>query len=210
MSLCTPAMPLTSPGARLQPEVEEASAVALVRRMFKPPDWHWRQTPDVGWWYRDGWGEILLGPDGLRLDEWRNSGILTTVKSGPHRIVYRVRLEAATIYIKHFLVPNRRAVLRQWVRRGKGRNEGKRSVHLATIGVPTITPVALGEQRRRKFLFENYLVTPAISDTIPLDEFVEKRLPLWPEPERSGIRRKLAPSGGRHDGPPARRGPLAP
>ena len=65
-------------------------------------------------------------------------------------------------------------------------------MHLASIGVPTITPVALGEQRKRKFLFENYLVTPAISDTIPLDEFVERRLPEWPEPERSRIRRKLA------------------
>jgi tRNA A-37 threonylcarbamoyl transferase component Bud32 len=160
--------------------------------MFKPPDWNWQQTPDVGWWYRDGWGEVLLGPEGLRLDEWRASGVLTTVKSGPHRIVYRVRLPETTIYIKHFLVPNRRSVLRQWVRRGKGRNEGKRSVHLATIGVPTITPVALGEQRRRKFLFENYLVTPAISDTIPLDEFVERRLPGWPEPEQSTIRRNLA------------------
>ena len=31
------------------------------------------------------------------------------------------------IYIKHFLVPNLRAILRQWFRRGKGRNEGKRS-----------------------------------------------------------------------------------
>jgi tRNA A-37 threonylcarbamoyl transferase component Bud32 len=89
-------------------------------------------------------------------------------------------------------VPNRRAVLRQWVRRGKGRNEGKRAVELATIGVPTITAVALGEQRKRKFLFENYLVTPAISDTIPLDEFVECRLEEWPEPARSTIRRKLA------------------
>src|SRR4029077_345423 len=111
---------------------------------------------------------------------------------GPHRIVYCVRLPEATIYIKHFLVPNRRSVLRQWVRRGKGRNEGKRSVQLAAIGVPTITPVALGKQRKRKFLFENYLVTPAISGTIPLDEFVEKRLPEWPAPQRSCIRQKLA------------------
>jgi serine/threonine protein kinase len=192
MSLCTPQTRMTRPGVRVMPAYPEAHPEELVRRMFKPPDWQWRQTPDVGWWYRDGWGEMLLGPDGLRLDEWRASGVLTTVKAGPHRIVYRVRLAETTIYIKHFLVPNRRAVLRQWVRRGKGRNEGKRSVHLATIGVPTITPVALGEQRKRKFLFENYLVTPAISDTIPLDEFVERRLPEWPEPEQSSIRRKLA------------------
>jgi serine/threonine protein kinase len=192
MTLCTPQERSTEPGARKKTALFEPALRAQVRRMFKPPDWQWHQAPAVGWWFCDGWGEILLGPDGLRLDEWRAAGLLTTVKSGPHRIVYCVRLPEATIYIKHFLVPNRRAVLRQWVRRGKGRNEGKRSVQLAAIGVPTITPVALGEQRKRKFLFENYLVTPAISDTIPLDEFVERRLPEWPEPNRSCIRRKLA------------------
>jgi tRNA A-37 threonylcarbamoyl transferase component Bud32 len=192
MSVCTQQPRATRPGSRQAPGLEAVQPEALVKRMFKPPDWRWQQTPDVGWWYLPGWGEVLLGPQGLRLDEWRAAGVLTTVKSGPHRIVYRVRLEETTIYIKHFLVPNRRAVLRQWVRRGKGRNEGKRSVHLATIGVPTITPVALGEQRKRKFLFENYLVTPAISDTIPLDEFVERRLSEWPEPQRSKIRRRLA------------------
>ena len=74
----------------------------------------------------------------------------------------------------------------------RGRNEGKRSQHLASIGVPTITPIALGERRKRKFLFENYLVTLAISSAIPLDEFVERQLPEWPEPLRSQIRQKLA------------------
>ena len=33
-----------------------------------------------------------LGQNGLRLDQWRAEGRLTTVKSGPHRIVYRVDL----------------------------------------------------------------------------------------------------------------------
>jgi tRNA A-37 threonylcarbamoyl transferase component Bud32 len=47
-------------------------------------------------------------------------------------------------------------------------------------------------QRKRKFLFENYLVTLAISAATPLNEFVERRLPAWPEPLRSRIRRKLA------------------
>ena len=191
MSLCTTHERSTAPGARI-PALFEASPRAEVRRMFKPPDWQWLQTPGVGWWFREGWGDVLLGPEGLRLDEWRSAGLITTVKAGPHRIVYCVRLPEATIYIKHFLVPNRRAILRQWVRRGKGRNEGKRSVQLATIGVPTITPVALGEQRKRKFLFENYLVSPAISDTVPLDEFVERGLQEWCEPKRSSIRRKLA------------------
>ena len=115
-----------------------------IRRMFKPPDWEWSQFSEVGWWCRDGWGEILLGLGGLRLDDWREQGRVTTIKSGPHRVVYRVDLPQGTIYVKHFLVPDWRATLRQWVRRGKGRNEGKSTQHLASIGVPTITPVALG------------------------------------------------------------------
>jgi len=160
--------------------------------MFKPPDWQWQARGDVGWWLRDGWGDVLLGPHGLRLDEWREHGCLTTIKSGPHRIVYRANLPQGSIYIKHFLVPNRRAMLRQWVRRGKGRNEGKRSQNLAMLGLPTITPVALGEERKRKFLFENYLVTLAISDAVPLDEFVEHRLPEWSEPLCSQVRQRLA------------------
>jgi len=162
--------------------------------MFKPPGWEWSQFGEMGWWVRTGseWRDILLGAEGLRLDEWRAAGRVTTVKSGPHRIVYRVALPEGVIYIKHYLVPNRRAILRQWIRRGKGRNEGKRSQHLALVGVPTIWPIALGEQRKRKFLFENYLVTPEISDATPLDEFLTRHLPGWPEPRRARVRRELA------------------
>ena len=44
------------------------------------------------------------------------------VKSGPHRVVYRVDLPEGSVYIKHYLVPDYRAMFRQWFRRGKGRN----------------------------------------------------------------------------------------
>jgi tRNA A-37 threonylcarbamoyl transferase component Bud32 len=172
--------------------LRESQVSERIKRMFKPPEWEWSQFEDVGWWSRDGWGDVLLGAHGLRLDEWREAGRLTTIKSGPHRVVYRVDLQDSAIYIKHFLVPDWRATLRQWVRRGKGRNEGKRSQHLASIGVPTITPIALGERRKRKFLFENYLVTLAISSATPLDEFVQRDLLEKPEPLRSQIRQKLA------------------
>ncbi len=121
---------------------------------------------------------MLLGPNGLRLEEWRDQGRLTTIKAGPHRIVYKVELPEGTIYIKHNLVPDYRAMFRQWFRRGKGRNEGKRSRELASIGVPTIVPIALGEQRKRKFLFENYLISWEIPGSVPLDEFVEQHLKL--------------------------------
>jgi tRNA A-37 threonylcarbamoyl transferase component Bud32 len=172
--------------------IEAKQADAAAPRMFKPPDWDWLQPGAVGWGVTERWDRVLLGPEGLRLDDWRREGRLTTIKSGPHRIVYRADLPAGGFYVKHYLVPNKRAILRQWFRRGKGRNEAKRSRELESIGVPTITPIALGELRKRKFLFENYLVTKEITGTIPLDEFVLKRLAEHPEPARTMIRRSLS------------------
>ncbi len=160
--------------------------------MFSPPEWQWEQTGDVGWWVRDDWRPALLGPAGLKLSEWRTQERVEIVKTGPHRVVYRVDLPEGSVYVKHYLVPGFRPKLRQWLRRGKGRNESLRTRYLETIGVPTITPIALGEQRKRKFLFENYLITPAIPAAVPLNDLVETTLPNWPEPRRSRVRRQLA------------------
>ncbi len=170
----------------------KAPALSLPDRLFQPPRWQWTQAGEVGWWVCGDWRDALIGPSGLRLEEWRRRGKLTIVKDGPHRTVYRADLDEGTVYVKHFLVPNLRAKLRQWLRRGKGRNEGRRARHLAEIGVSTITPIALGEQRKHVLLLENYLVTHAIPESLPLDEFVEERLPQWPEPRRSRVRRLLA------------------
>ena len=57
------------------------------------------------------------------MEEWKEQGRLTVIKKGPHRVVYRVDLPEGTVYVKHFLVPNFRSKLRQWLRRGKGRND---------------------------------------------------------------------------------------
>jgi len=160
--------------------------------VFQPPAWNWSKADDTGWWVRADWDGALLDGGRLRLDEWRRSGVLTTVKRGPHRVVYRADLAEGPVYVKHFLVPNFRAKARQWFRSGKGRNEGRRAAKLEAIGVPTITPVALGERRVRNFLLENFLVTKEIPDTLPLDEFVERRLPLMPAARQGRLRRDLA------------------
>jgi tRNA A-37 threonylcarbamoyl transferase component Bud32 len=160
--------------------------------LFQLPGWYWAQAGEIGWWVRPAWLEALIGPAGLRLDEWRAQGKLTTVKTGPHRTVYRADLSEGAVYVKHFRVPGFRAKLRQWVRRGKGRNEAKRAVRLAEIGVHTITPIALGEQRKRKFLFENYLITHAIPEMMPLDHFIERKVPEWAEDRQARVRHNLA------------------
>lgn len=166
-------------------------------RLFNAPDWVWSREGDTGWWVLPDWRETLLGPNGLRLDQWRGEGRLTTIKAGPHRVVYRADLDRGSVFVKHFLVPDLRTKLRQWFRRGKGRNEARRAEHLAKIGVPTITPIALGERRRGAFLLENVLITPAIPDTRPLDEFVEVALPCFEERRRRKIARALAKELGR-------------
>ncbi len=173
----------------MQPGIQARGANG---RMFKPPHWTFVKTGDVGWWLRDPWRDVLIDADGLRLPRWRAEGRVETVKSGPHRVVYRVALPGGAIYVKHFLIPDRRAKYRQWFRRGKGRNEGKRSRTLASIGVPTITPVALGERRFRGFLFDNFLITREVPDAVPLDAFLETELPTFDEPRRSRLRRRLA------------------
>ena len=160
--------------------------------VFCAPEWNWSKADDTGWWVRADWSSALLADGRLRLDEWKRSGCLTTVKRGPHRVVYRADLPEGSVYVKHFLVPNFRAKARQWFRSGKGRNEGRRAAKLEAIGVPTITPVALGERRVRRLLFENFLVTEEIPNTLPLDEFVERRLPLMSEVRRGRLRRDLA------------------
>lgn len=178
------------------PAVERAKGnVAVVDagpKLFREPEWDWAQAGPIGWWVRPAWRETLLDAEGLRLEQWRREGRLTTIKAGPHRVVYRADLDSGPVFIKHFLVPDFRAKVRQWIRRGKGRNEAKRSVRLAALGIPTITPIALGEFRARKFLLENYLVTPAIPDTVPLDEFVQRHLDAIPEPRRGRVARALA------------------
>ena len=172
----------------LEQSLEEGAHFSV----FQPPAWNWSKSDDTGWWVRADWDDALLQDGRLRLDEWKRLGRLTTVKRGPHRVVYRADLPEGSVYVKHFLVPNFRAKARQWFRSGKGRNEGRRAAKLEAIGVPTITPVALGERRVRRFLLENYLVTKEIQDTIPLDEFVEERLPLMSPARQGKLRRDLA------------------
>ncbi len=176
----------------LSSTAERTSADDSFGGVFCPPAWNWSKADDTGWWVRIDWSQALLNDGRLRLEEWKRSGRLTTVKRGPHRVVYRADLPEGSVYVKHFLVPNFRAKVRQWFRSGKGRNEGRRAAKLEAIGVPTITPVALGERRVRRLLLENFLVTEEIPNTLPLDEFVERRLPLMPAARRGKLRRDLA------------------
>lgn len=155
-------------------------------------DWPRFQSGSRTWRIDPAWVDDLADARGFRIEQWRAEGRLQVVKSSPYRIVYRANLDRGTVYVKHFLVPDVRTKLRQWFRRGKGRNECLHALELARLGIPTIRPLAIGETRRGGLLFENYLITLGLDGSTTLQEAYEVGLPARPEPERGRLRRALA------------------
>jgi tRNA A-37 threonylcarbamoyl transferase component Bud32 len=155
--------------------------IGLTRLRFG--DVFWRVRPDVA--------ELLFNSTGLRLHEWLLSGQASVVKHGPHRTVYQVRIGARSIYIKHHRVPSAHAMLSQWARSSKGRRELTCLEKAAERAIPTIEPLALGEQRKAGFVFENYLITEGIEGVQPLDHFIQETFPALAASRRPEIRRNL-------------------
>src|SRR5712692_11828215 len=117
----------------------------------------------------------LLGPTGLRLDAWLDSGEGRIIKHGPHRTVYRVDLPGLSFFLKHNRLPNARAWLRGLVRPSKARMEYERALAIASRGVPTFTPLALGESTAWG-PGESSLITLALDGAEPLNQFLETTL----------------------------------
>jgi hypothetical protein len=140
----------------------------------------------------------LLDTTGLRLDEWLQAGHAQIVKTGPHRVVYRVVLSAGTvIYVKHNLLPDLRAWLRQLVRPSKARTELNRALAVAACGVQTIEPLALGERQAFLGACDSYLITRSLEDTQTLNTLLATTLIALPPARQAAVRRRLAVALGR-------------
>src|SRR5205807_9496577 len=105
-----------------------------------------------------GLASPLLNGGGLPLSEWLRTGQAHIVKQGPHRIVYRVELPGLCVYLKHNRVTDARTWLRQLVRPSKARSEYESALAVAARGVPTISPLAFGEQASLRG-GESFLIT---------------------------------------------------
>jgi len=131
---------------------------------------------DVRWQTLPDWAPVLLGPGGLRLEMWLRSGIARVVKQGEHRTVYRVELPERTFYVKHYHSPGRISALRHLFRPSAARREWAKSLEIGRRGVPTVRPIALGEQCRAGLVHDSFLITAAIPG-VALDEYVADVLP---------------------------------
>jgi hypothetical protein len=135
---------------------------------------------------------LLLGPRGLRLDEWQRRGQVEVVKQGPHRTVYSVALDGLRFFIKHNRLHNLRAWLRQLVRPSKARIEFDHAMTVAARGVPTFVPVAVGEHQGGIGPSDSFLITRSLENTETLASFIETKLVLLAPARAARVRQRLA------------------
>jgi hypothetical protein len=149
------------------------------------------------WWLPAEQNSSFLGPRGLRLEEWIRSGQARVVKEGPHRIVYRVELPEIVFYLKHNLLPDLRTWLRQLVRPSKARMEYHRALDVASRGLPTVVPLALGEKNAFLGIGESYLITQSLENTQPLHIYLLGAAKKLDDCQKTQARQNLAGELGR-------------
>lgn len=134
--------------------------------------------------------ELLLGTEGLRLEEWLQTGQARVIKHASHRTVYQVQLPGLHFFLKHNRSADARAQLREWLRPSKALAEYERAVEVASRDVPTFRVLAAGVPCGRSG--DSFLLTHALEGSRQLNTFLELELPLWPEPRRTRLRQRLA------------------
>jgi len=100
------------------------------------------------------------------------NGSAEVVKSGKHRAVYRLELPPGTAFLKHYCVPDWKGALQNIVRPSRARLEWKAIHTVAKLGIPTVTPIALGERKRGPVVTDSFLLTRAVPESETLHDFV--------------------------------------
>jgi tRNA A-37 threonylcarbamoyl transferase component Bud32 len=129
------------------------------------------ESAGVAWTLRADLASQLV--PGLRkaADNPASDRSVETVKTGPHRTVYRLSLAAGEFYLKHFRINNWKTLLLNALRPAKADLEWHAALRIARLGLPTFEPVALGQIRRGGLIADSFLVSRGIPQAIPLDEF---------------------------------------
>jgi Lipopolysaccharide kinase (Kdo/WaaP) family len=130
-----------------------------------------------------------------------SSGKQTTViKSGPHRAVYRVELPSGPVFLKHFKIPDWRALARNFLSGTPAEREASAAARVAGTGIETTVAAALGSIRGRILVRDSFLMTRELANVRPLDQVLRERLAVADEqssPSASQFRRELARGLGR-------------
>lgn len=146
----------------------------------------------IRWWVMPECRQHLLGPGGLRLTEWLQAGQARIVKQGPHRIVYRIDLPELRCHLKHNRISDLRSWLRGLIRPSKARTEYRRALKVAARGVPTIVPLALGEECSPTRPRDSFLITRTLDGALMFHTFVQTHLAHLPPSSQARLRQQLA------------------
>jgi len=109
--------------------------------------------------------------------DWRSadSAQIALVKRGDRRAIYRVDLPHESLYVKHRWSTGGLGRLVDRLRGSASRREFHHAREAAKRGVPTTDCVALGETSKGKDAAD-FLVTRAVQDAAPLDQFLTGHL----------------------------------
>lgn len=143
------------------------------------------------WQVAAGWQAILFGPEGPRWEALGMGQLVTAIKRGAHRTVYRVELSGRHVYVKHFHSKRWLGIAMDLACGSPARREGRRLQAIARRGVATARPVAWGERVWGGVVTESYLVTEDVGGACTLDEYLSHRVTMLSSNERAGARRQL-------------------
>src|SRR5262245_23979540 len=130
------------------------------------------ESDGVRWTVRGDLADELLPAIRAAVHGRPACGGAATVKTGPHRTVYRLALESGDFYLKHFRIADWKALLQNFVRPSKAEMEWQAAQNIAHLGLPTFEPVALGRRVHSGVVRDSFLVSRGIPEAVPLDEFV--------------------------------------
>ncbi len=115
---------------------------------------------------------------------------VTTIKSGPHRSVFRVDLPTGAVFLKHFKVSRWWEAVRDTLRGTQAAREARAAQRVAAAGIETIACAAVGAESRGPLVRDSYLVSHAIADVTPLDDL--SRNPVHAALRTPAFRRELS------------------
>lgn len=140
---------------------------------------------DESWLCRNDVVARLLPSGRLPREVWESEGCMSTVKSGPHRAVFRVESPVGNLFVKTYRVVGWAGRVLHLVRRPAAWREWNSIRAIAAAGIPTVDPLAVGSVKSGIWMRESWLVTQEIEGVVPLDEFVTHDLGHAARPART-------------------------
>ena len=148
-------------------------------------------TSKARWQALADWAPTLLGPDGLRLNEWRESGQARVVKHGSHRTLYAVELADRAFHVKHYRCNRAMHMVRHLVRASSARREWRKAIEVAARGIPTVRPIACQEEIRGGIVSDSYFVSETLPGVCSLEQYAAQTLPGPSTGELGRARRRI-------------------